>query len=60
MMYRHVFQSFFSLNRSGVLWKPAGIYYVNATTTRATSGTEIAGSKKCERFYQIYFSINVK
>ena len=60
MVYIYVFQSFFSLNRSGVRWKPAGIYYGNATTTGATSGTEITGSKNCEGFYQIYFRINVK
>ena len=60
MVYRYVFLSFFSLNRSGVGWKPAGIYYGNATKTRATSGTEIAESKTCEGFYQIYFRINVK
>ena len=60
MAYRYVFQSFLYLNRSGVRWKPAGIYHGNATKTRATSGTEIAGSKKCEGFNQIYFRINVK
>ena len=48
------------LNRSGVRWKPAGIYYGHATEKGATSGTEIAGSLKCEGFIQIYFRINVK
>ena len=60
MVYRYVFQSFLYLDWSGVRWKPAGIYYGNAPTTGATSGTEIAGSKNCEGFYQIYFRINVK
>ena len=32
----------------------------NATATLAISETEIAGSEKCEGFYQIYFRINVK
>ena len=30
-----------------------GIYHVNATMTRAISGTEMAGSEKCDGFYQI-------
>ena len=53
MSYRYVFQSLKSLNRRGVRWKPAGIYHVNASKTRATSGTEMAGCEKCEGFYQI-------
>ena len=60
MAYRYVFQPLKSLNRRGVRWKPAGIYYGNATATGVTSGTEIAGSEKCEGFCQIYFRINVK
>ena len=60
MAYRYVFQPLKTLNRRGVRWKPAWIYYGNATKTQATSGTEIAGSKKCEGFNQIYFRINVK
>ena len=60
MAHSYVCQPLQSLNRRGVRWKPAGIYYGNATRTGATSGTDIAGSKKCEGFYQIYFRINVK
>ena len=60
MVYRYVFLSLLSLNRWRVRWKPAWIYYGNATKTRATSGTKIAGSKTCEGFSQIYFRINVK
>ena len=55
-----IVQPFHCLYGSNVRWKPARIYYGNATARRATSGTEIAGSKKCEGFYQIYFRINVK
>ena len=45
MVYRYVSQSFLYLNRSGPRWKPAGIYYGNATARGGTSGKEIAGSK---------------
>ena len=34
MAYRYVFQPLKTLNRRGVRWKQAGIYYVNATATR--------------------------
>ena len=60
MAHWYVFQSLQSLNRRVVQWKPAEIYHVNATTARAISETEIAGSKKCKGFYLIYFRINVK
>ena len=60
MAYRYVFQPLKTLNWRGVRWKPAGIYHVNATTTGATSGTEITGSKNCEGFYPKYYWFNVK
>ena len=55
-----IYQPFHSLHGVRVRWEPARIYHVNATKTRATSGTEMAGCEKCDGFYHKYLWFNIK